>query len=206
MKKVLIFASIVLLAIGIYWNFFKQKEITKPEPPPLAHIQLKKHSENFNRAIDNVVISYLSMKNAFVEADTVSIKKSTKDFIVLLNKLPLDEMKKGDSSNVYLTIKSTVDDLISNANSLLTQHDITEMRHDFSTVTDMLYPTFFTAVNYEGNKLFVAKCPMAFSDSIAANWISNSAEIVNPYLGKNHPKYHAGMLGCGEIVDSIVAK
>ena len=47
---------------------------------------------------------------------------------------------------------------------------------------------------------------MAFGDDQAANWISNSTEIVNPYLGKRHPKYKAGMLHCGELKDSITAK
>jgi len=69
-----------------------------------------------------------------------------------------------------------------------------------------MYPSFFTAINYEGPKLYLENCPMAFSDSISANWISNSAEIVNPYLGKSHPIYKAGMLHCGEVKDSIVAK
>jgi hypothetical protein len=73
-------------------------------------------------------------------------------------------------------------------------------------VTEMMYPSFFTAINYEGPKLYLENCPMAFSDSISANWISNSAEIVNPYMGKKHPTYHAGMLACGSVKDSIVAK
>ena len=47
---------------------------------------------------------------------------------------------------------------------------------------------------------------MAFDDTVPANWISNSSEIMNPYLGKKHPKYQAGMLNCGEIKDSITAQ
>ena len=47
---------------------------------------------------------------------------------------------------------------------------------------------------------------MAINDSIPANWISNSQEILNPYLGKIHPEYKATMLHCGEVKDSIIAK
>jgi hypothetical protein len=50
------------------------------------------------------------------------------------------------------------------------------------------------------------ECPMAFNDTETANWISNSSEIINPYLGNNHPKYKAGMLHCGELKDSITSK
>jgi hypothetical protein len=44
---------------------------------------------------------------------------------------------------------------------------------------------------------------MAFNDEEEANWLSNSSKVVNPYLGKHHPKYKAGMLHCGDVVDSV---
>jgi hypothetical protein len=44
---------------------------------------------------------------------------------------------------------------------------------------------------------------MAFNDNEAAYWLSNSREVVNPYLGKKHPKYSSGMLHCGEVKDSL---
>ena len=34
----------------------------------------------------------------------------------------------------------------------------------------------------------------------------NTEEIINPYLGKNHPEFKSGMLHCGEVKDSIKAK
>ena len=51
-----------------------------------------------------------------------------------------------------------------------------------------------------------AQRTMAFGEGQEANWISNSAAIVNPYLGKVHPIYKSTMLGCGEVKDSIEAK
>jgi Protein of unknown function (DUF3347) len=205
MKKLLIFLLLVIGGgLAAYFFLFKSKE-QGPAAPPLAHIQLKKHSEGFNKSVDSLVNAYLSIKNAFVDADTVNVKKATNEFIALLDHLPIDELKK-DTSLIFETVKGNIIDIKSNAVSLLQQTDITEMRHDFSTVTEMMYPSFFTAINYEGNKLYVAKCPMAFNETTPANWISNSAEIVNPYLGKNHPKYKSGMLNCGDVVDSIFAK
>jgi hypothetical protein len=47
---------------------------------------------------------------------------------------------------------------------------------------------------------------MAFNENEPANWISNSQEIINPYLGKNHPKHKGTMLHCGEVKDSIIAQ
>ena len=79
------------------------------------------------------------------------------------------------------------------------QPNISEMRRDFKTMTDVMYPSFFKSINYEGKKLFLQHCPMAFRGRPGADWISNSEEIVNPYLGENHPDYKSSMLHCGEV-------
>lgn len=204
MKKLFPVIWVIFGALIIYFLFFNKKK-TAVEDPKQVSIILKKHSDVFNKSTDSVVNAYLDIKNAFVNADTAAAKSAAKNFIVLLNRLPLEELKK-DTATIFETVQGNIADIKSNATSLLQQTDITEMRKDFSMVTEMMYPSFFTAINYEGPKLYLENCPMAFSDSISANWISNSAEIINPYMGKKHPTYHAGMLGCGSVKDSIVAK
>jgi len=79
------------------------------------------------------------------------------------------------------------------------------MRHDFSMVSENLYPLLKT-IHYEGPKLYWQNCPMAFGDDKPANWLSNTAEILNPYLGKKHPEYKSAMLHCGENMDSLYLK
>ena len=204
MKKLFPFIAILFGAIAVYFLFFNKKKKNADQPKQEA-IVLKKHSEEFNKSTDSVVNAYLDIKNALVNADTAVAKSAAKNFILLLERLPIKELKK-DTATIYETVKGNIDDIKSNAASLLQQIDITEMRKDFSAISDIMYPSFFTTINYEGPKLYLENCPMAFSDSISANWISNSAEIVNPYMGKKHPTYHAGMLGCGSVKDSIVAK
>jgi Cu(I)/Ag(I) efflux system membrane fusion protein len=44
-------------------------------------------------------------------------------------------------------------------------------------------------------KVFHEYCPMAFNDK-GATWLSDEAEIKNPYFGKK-------MLECGEVTDSL---
>ena len=204
MKKLFPFIAILFVAVAVYFLFFNKKKNSDDQLKQAA-IVLKKHSDEFNKSTDSVVNAYLDIKNAFVNADTAGAKAAAKNFIQLLDRLPIDELKK-DTATIFETVQGNISDIKSNTTSLIQQTDITEMRKDFSMVTEMMYPSFFTTINYEGPKLYLANCPMAFSDSISANWISNSAEIVNPYLGKNHPTYKAGMLHCGEIKDSVVAK
>ena len=204
MKKLFPLIALLLVGVVVYFVFFNKKK-NNVDDPKQQSIVLKKHSDAFNKSTDSVVNAYLDIKNAFVNADTAGAKAAARNFIVLIDRIPIDELKK-DNATIFETVQSNIADIKSNATSLLDQTNITEMRKDFSAVSDMMYPSFFTAINYEGPKLYVANCPMAFSDSIAANWISKSSEIVNPYMGKNHPTYHAGMLACGSVKDSIVAK
>ena len=126
-------------------------------------------------------------------------------FISMLDSIKVDELKN-DTSTITAAAKASIADIRSNAVSLMAQTDITEMRQDFRMVTEMMYPGFFKTINYEGPKLYLENCPMAFGEDKAANWISNSAEIVNPYLGKNHPEYKGSMLHCGEVKDTIKAQ
>lgn len=193
---------LILLAFSVYWFMLRTKE-SKPKEPKQAAITVKKHTETFNSAIDHLMNAYFGMKDAFVDADTARAKQQTILFIHLLDSIPVAELKKDDTLIVE-TAKATIADIKANAVSLLQQTDITEMRQDFRTVSDMLYPAFFKTINYEGPALFLQNCPMAFDGDKDANWISNSNEVVNPYLGKKHPKFKASMLNCGEVKDSIV--
>jgi Protein of unknown function (DUF3347) len=201
MKKIIALLVVFLVAFSLYWYFLRTKETTVQEPAQEAML-VKKHSDRFNNSIDNLMNAYFSIKDAFVDADSAKAKSQTTVFISLLDSIPLAELDK-DSPIISESAKATIADVKANALSLLQQKDITQMRQDFRAISDMLYPGFFKIINYEGDKLYLQNCPMAFDGDKDANWISNSAEIVNPYLGKYHPKYKGSMLNCGEVKDSI---
>jgi hypothetical protein len=204
MKKYFFYALIAVFLFGCYFFFAKKSAVVQTETKQAA-IVLKTHSDTFNHSINQMIDTYLGIKDAFVEDDTANIKSKTTEFCSVLESMNLKELEK-DSSGVYETVNMTKLDIISNAKSLLQQKDITEMRRDFSAMTDVMYPTFFNAIKYEGPALYLQNCPMAFNDTEPANWISNNKEIVNPYMGKHHPKYQSGMLHCGEIKDTIKSK
>lgn len=201
MKKIIAFVVLLLTGFSIYWFVLRTKD-SKPREAKQAAVVVKEHSEAFNTSVDNMMKAYFSMKDAFVEGDTSLVKQQANIFINLLDSIPVAELDK-DSSEISATAKANIEDIKINANSLLQQTDITEMRLDFRTVSDMLYPGFFKIINYEGPALYLQNCPMAFEGEKDANWVSNSNEVVNPYLGKTHPKYKATMLHCGEVKDSL---
>ena len=204
MKKAVLIGLILILAIaGYYWYKFSNAGggDSGPKQQPLA---LKKHSDTFNQSVTTAMSAYFDMKTAFVDADTAKAKENCVKFIQLLDSIPLGELKK-DTANIYESAFNDFSNIKSNAESLLQQTSILEMRKDFGMVSENLYP-FFRTINYEGEKMYWQNCPMAFGEDKGANWISNTKEIINPYLGKNHPEYKGSMLHCGEIKDTIKAQ
>lgn len=205
-KRILLVVLVLILGIvGYYWYMFSHAGGGGNSGPKQAPIALKKHSAKFNQAVDTAMNAYLEMKSAFVEADTAKVKQQCREFIRLLDSIPLTELKN-DTATIYETAKANITDVKLNAESLLKQADITEMRKDFSTVSEILYPSFFRTINYEGKNLYWQNCPMAFGEDKGANWISSTTEIINPYLGKNHPEFKGTMLHCGELKDTIKAQ
>ena len=202
MKRFLLFLLLVILGIaGYFWYAFsKSSGNSGPKTPPIT---LKTHSEQFNSQVTNLLNAYFDMKAAFVEADSISAKAACKKMINLADSFNLAELKK-DTAGIFMTDSINLENIKSNAKSLLMQTDITEMRKDFSMVNESIYP-FIKAINYKGPNLYWQKCQMAFGEDKAANWISNTVEIINPYLGKFNPEYKSAMLHCGEILDTIKA-
>ena len=203
MKRVLAIVFLIIILLAVWFLFFKTEktEVNTATPETTA---VPKHSDQFDQQIDNMMNSYIEMKNAFVEGDTALIKLKTAGFIANTDSLHLNELHQNDSS-LFMAAQQNISDIKANAEPILTENDLTEMRHDFSMVSENLYPLLKT-IGYEGQKLYWQNCPMAFGDDKPANWLSNTSEILNPYLGKNHPEYKSAMLHCGENMDSIFLK
>lgn len=199
MRKLLLLLVIVVMALGVWWMFFKDgSHDSGPKQQPL---KVGKHSGEFNNTIAAFVTQYLSLKDAFVSADTAAIKLQEKKLAVAIDSIKIDELKK-DTTGILQSARAQLSDIRTNADAILKETDITEMRQDFRMVSENLFPLLKT-IRYEGQKLYWQNCPMAFGEGKDASWLSNSEEILNPYLGKNHPEFKGTMLHCGEIKDTI---
>lgn len=201
MKKTVLIFVILLVVFGIYWFKFRAEDIH--DGPKTEPLRASKHSNNFNNSLDTMLNAYFDLKAAFVEADTAMAKVAAKKFLLLTDSLKLNELAK-DTTGILESATMQLGDIKANAESLLKQSDITEMRQDFRMVGESIYPLLKT-IHYEGKTLYWQNCPMAFGDGKEANWISNTEEIINPYLGKKNPEFKATMLHCGEVKDSIKA-
>jgi len=201
MKRLLILIAILIIGFAVWFFLFRGKE--GPSEPKQEALKTTVNSDNINKSVADMVSGYLDMKNAFVDADTAVIKSATKQFIGKVDSMKLDELKK--DSLIYASAEMQIGDMKSNAAGVLNEKNISEMRKGFQMVSESLYPLLKT-IGYKGHTLYWQNCPMAFGEGKDASWISNSEEIMNPYLGKNHPEWKSGMLHCGETKDSIAGK
>lgn len=200
MKRILIIiGSLAIIIISVWLILGKRK--TYDEVPKQQTLQVGKHSTEFNGSINALITEYLALKDAFVNADTQKIKEYQKKLIATVDSIKLNELTN-DTSGIYQSAQSLLGDVRSNAVAIAKETDITEMRQNFRMVSENLFP-FLKAIGYEGQKLYWQNCPMAFADDKEGSWLSNTEEIINPYLGKNHPKYKGTMLHCGLVKDSI---
>lgn len=149
-------------------------------------------------SLNPVIAEYLVLKDGFVEADTVAVNRAAIKLVNYIDSLYPDEdtLEAAPARTLFTNISAE-------SKGMLGETDITEKRKGFSMVSENLHD-LLKLVKYRGNKIYQQTCPMAFNDTEAATWLSNSSEVVNPYLGKKHPKYSAGMLHCGEVTDSII--
>jgi Protein of unknown function (DUF3347) len=203
MKRILLVLVVLLMAFGGYWFFLKEKP-TGNEEAKTGPLIARKHSASFNSGIDSLLNTYFNMKDAFVNADSNTAKASAAKLGLLADSSRLSELKN-DAPGIYESAIMQMSDVKANAGSLLKQTDLTEMKQDFRMIGESIYPLLKT-IHYDGKTLYWQNCPMAFGEDKGANWISNTQEIINPYLGKNHPEFKATMLHCGEVKDSIKAQ
>jgi len=200
MKKAVLLIIVVVLGGLVAWKLMSKKN----DPPKMAEpdqaLKISKNSGVFNTAFAGVMTDYYALKDALVDWDTVKADQAAYALARKADSLPVDQIK-GDS-NIVLTAKSLAASIGSEAKGIVGEGNIEQKRRGFNMLTDELY-NLIRAVRYDGEKIYHARCPMAFNETDEGFWLSNSSQIVNPYLGNKHPTYKMKMLGCGEVVDSV---
>ena len=163
-------------------------EQTVPVGPPASKLTDAQTSQ-----LVGIVNNYYELKDAMVatnaaKADEAAAKMQTS----------VDSFKanlSNDTTN-FATIKTDLDSITVGNKNILSVKDETceKKRIYFETVSNAMYNMLKT-VELKNAGVYRQYCPMAFNDK-GAYWLSNEAEIKNPYFGKK-------MLECGEVTDSL---
>jgi hypothetical protein len=157
-------------------------------------------SSALDSAITRILDAYDTLHDALVEADTTASRAAAFRLVAVADSM--DTKSLGLDTLVRATIDEFRGDISAEAQGLIGEHSITEQRRAFSMITENLHP-LLQASKFSYQTVYQIECPMAFNDNEAASWLSRSRDVVNPYLGKKHPKYAGGMIHCGEVKDSI---
>ena len=199
MKKFILLAILFLAAGFLAWKLLSDKS-SRPSTPADKPLAIAKNSDAFDASFGQLLESYYAVHDALVEWDTLKADQAAYVLAAKADSLPVKLMKA--DSGIVLTAQSLAASLSGDAKGFSGETGIVNRRHSFDLMTEELYNLVRT-VRYDAGVIYHLKCPMAFNDTIPAYWISNSATVINPYLGDKHPVYKAKMLHCGEVVDSF---
>jgi hypothetical protein len=199
MKKFILLA-IVFIAAGLLAYKLLSDKPTKRDEPKDQPLAIAKNSGAFNASFSELLNDYFAIKDALVNWDTLKADQAAYALAAKADSLPVKLIKA--DTNIILTAKSLTAMLSGDAKGFVGETGIGGRRQSFNVITEELY-NLVRAVRYDGETIYHIRCPMAFRDSVEGFWLSNSAQIVNPYLGNKHPVYKSKMLGCGEVIDSF---
>jgi hypothetical protein len=199
MKKIAPLLLIVLIIAGIWFFFFRSKPHVDPGPvqQPLT---VSKHTDVFNLSANQLINSYYSLTESFVVWDSAAVAAHSNELKTAIDSLKLTELQK--DTVIYETALGIRDNAKSELNGLIGDKSLEEKRLALNSLTQYIYDLLRT-VRFDQSKIYFQECPMAFGDDHAGNWLSKTADVRNPYLGTQHPKYRDKMLNCGGPRDTL---
>jgi hypothetical protein len=200
MKKGLAIIGAAIVVIAVYFLLFYRNGEKKEDDVKQQPLAQSKNSESFNKPFNEMLNSYFDLKNALVEWDTARASISANILANLSQNIPYNELKA--DTTIIATAKNFSGNVVAEAMGIAGENTIEGKRRSFYTLSENLYNLVRT-VHYDQQVIYHDKCPMAFNDSEEAYWLSNTKQIINPYLGRKHPHYAGGMVGCGSVEDSI---
>ncbi len=143
-------------------------------------------SPAFTNSFNQVVNSYLAMKDGFVQDKEDEIDRQAAQMAALLNRMP-DNLLSGEALT-YWKEKKTF--LLAHLELYKQSEKDKDKRRNFVFLSTVIVKSV-KAFGYGNQKLYVDYCPMA-NDNKGAYWLSQTKEIRNPYMGKKMPN-------CGEV-------
>ncbi len=141
-------------------------------------------------AVDDVVTSYIQLKNALANDngnEAASAGKQISQAMAQLDGASFSEDQKKMYNDVKDDMKEHAKHISDNGNK------IEHQREHFDMLSKSMYD--LVKVSKPSQTLYLDHCPM-YNDNKGANWLSEVKEIRNPYLGKKMPD-------CGEVKEEI---
>lgn len=149
------------------------------------------NTAQFNTQFNLFLHSYYSLKDAFINEQITTIDAAADSLAKLIAVVPIKELK---SDTTQKAAQILIESIQAELKGLKGETDIEEKRKAFQMIGEQLLVLIQT-VHYDFEIIYNQYCPMAMENN-GATWLSNSADIQNPYLPKT-------MLECGEVKDTL---
>ena len=181
-------AAISLSACNSNDNQSKETTATTTDTAP-TEVQANT-DVNSNKPVNDVVASYLQLKNALANDNSKDAAAAGTEVQKAIEKADTASFS-AEQKKVFADVK---DDAIEHAEHIAANaNNIVHQREHFETLSKDLYD--MVKVFGTGQTLYQTHCPM-YNNNKGANWLSETKEIKNPYLG-------AKMSTCGEVKEEI---
>jgi hypothetical protein len=199
MKKWLLLLLFAVAGV-LLWFLLVTRKKPKDEVQKDLPVAVSRHSAAFNQSIATFLNTYYLVSESLVNWDSGAVIQNARALEEDLNEVKWRELQK---DTVIYQSASGYSAMFKNDMAVLYgTGDLTTKRHAFHALSQNLYDLLRT-IQYDGAKIYLQQCPMAFNDTEEGLWLSKTEKIRNPYLGLHHPKYKAGMLACGETKDTL---
>ncbi|MGV3657493.1 MAG: DUF3347 domain-containing protein [Chitinophagaceae bacterium] len=199
MKKILLLVVLALIGVAA-WYFFETRQKPEVETQQTQALAVSQYSDTFNVSVQKMLDDYYAMSEAFVNWDSAAVTSHANQMQQSLENVAFGELQK--DSMIYETAISYKEPFNKNIATIAGNNNLEQKRVAFNNLSQSMYDLLRT-IRYDNQKVYVQQCPMAFNDTETGTWLSKEEEIRNPYLGKHHPKYKAGMLACGEVKETL---
>lgn len=140
----------------------------------------------FRDQLDDLVTSYIKLKNALVETDSQAASLNADIMLASLAKVDMTRIK-GDAHMFWMEQMKAIK---SHGNKIKNAINVDEQRNQFDFLSQVII-NCLKAFGTNDKTYYVQYCPMA-KDNKGADWISSENQIRNPYFGDK-------MMKCGSV-------
>ena len=140
--------------------------------------------------LNGFLADYFALNQALIEDNQDGAKAAAKKLSETISKFDMTKLM-GEQMNFY---HLQVAKLNEGLKGISTSADIEETRTELSGISESIY-AMVKAYHPNETALYVQFCPMA-KNGAGATWVSNTNEIINPYMGQR-------MLKCGRTQETL---
>ncbi len=140
--------------------------------------------------INGFLSDYFTLNQALIEDNQDGAKAAAKKLSGTVNSFDMSKLE-GEQMDFYHAQQANLD---LGLKGIAESTDIEETRNELAMISGAMY-ALVKAYHPNETELYFQFCPMA-KNGEGANWLSNTKEIVNPYMGQR-------MLKCGKTQETL---